>query len=85
MSCGIDKDTVSSFAKRNSRQRDNDEVVFELNLFLKKVDLMFHLVQQNKVYIVIIKDSRWIEIIPRKVRTNDFYIISYYTNTKKSW
>ena len=46
---------------------------------------MFHLEQKNKVYIVIIKDSRWIEIIPRKVRTNDFYIISYYTNTKKSW
>ena len=39
---------------------------------------MFHLVQQNKVYIVIIKDSRWIEIIPRKVRTNDFYIIILY-------
>ena len=36
---------------------------------------MFHLVQKNKFYIVIIKDSRWIEIIPWKVRTNDFYII----------
>lgn len=35
MSCGIDKDTVSSFAKR-ILDRDNDEVVFELNLFLKK-------------------------------------------------
>ena len=38
---------------------------------------MFHLVQQNKFYIVIVKDSRWIEIIPWKVRTNDFYIILF--------